>query len=165
MAPLRLLARQDDPAAFAAALRLHLDEAAHATTRLIEGQRVLTISDSTTVEHALRLGRPREVHCLRSMPGGEGGALAERLGARLWEDEDLALAAARADIGLAGADAVGPAAFVNKVGTAALCRALPTWLLAVPEKRLSRSDFDACARATGGLFEVVPLDLVRDLSL
>ncbi len=113
------------------------------------------------MERAIRAGAPAEVHCLRSEPGAEGAALAERLGARLRDDEDLPVAAAACDAGLTGADAVGRDAFVNKVGTAALCRALPTFLVDVPEKRVDADDFAACAAAAGDLFEVIPLLLVH----
>ena len=161
MAPLRLLSRADDPAAFADALRAHMDEAVGRAAGVVAGRRVLTISHSSVVEQALRSGRAAEIHCLRSEPGGEGAALAARLGAHLWEDAQLDEAAAAADVGLVGADAVGLDSFVNKVGTAALCRALPTWMIDVPEKRLAPDEFAECAAALGDLFEVVPLDLVR----
>ena len=87
--------------------------------------------------------------------------MAERLGGRLWDDASLEEAVRHADVGLTGADAVGPDAFVNKVGTAALCRALPTVLVDVPEKHLGDDDFAACVAAGGDHFEVVPLSLVR----
>jgi translation initiation factor 2B subunit (eIF-2B alpha/beta/delta family) len=163
MAPLRHLARSRDPAQFASALRAHHERTVVAAIPLVAGRRVLTISASALVEDALRRGKPAEVHCLRSEPGGEGKALAARLGATLWDDCDLPLAAQGADIALTGADAVGPDAFVNKVGTAALCQAIPTWLLDVPEKRVGREDFAACARSLGDLFEIVPLSSAQAL--
>ena len=160
MAPLRLLARAADPVQFAANLRRHLDDASDRGAALVKGKRVLTISWSGVVEQALRRGQPSQVDCLRSEPGGEGAEMAARLGGRIREDADLAGAVATSDLGLTGADAVGPDSFVNKVGTAALCRALPTVLLDIPEKRLDAVAFAECAAAAGEVFECVPLDLV-----
>jgi len=160
MAPLRRLARATDPRAFADGLRRHLEDAAWRGASIVQGKRVLTISWSGVVEQALRRGGPTEVHCLRSEPGGEGAELAARLGGRVWDDADLPRAASLCDIGLTGADAVGPDSFVNKMGTAALCRALPTVLLDIPEKRLDAVSFSECAAAPGEVFEVIPLELV-----
>ncbi len=122
---------------------------------------VLTISWSSTVVEALRLRRPRTVLCMASEPGGEGRRTAEALsdlGARAVPDEE-ALEGFPAEAAVVGADAVGPGGLVNKVRTAALCRAardrgLPAIALA-GETKLAAADLPAPEP-----FERVPLGLL-----
>lgn len=89
------------------------------------GARVLTHSASSVVIATLeRAGPPRiaSIECTASLPGGEGRALAARLRrmgfpARVVPDAGLARACAAAHVVLVGADAITPAAVVNKAGT------------------------------------------------
>lgn len=134
MAPLwRLLAAAGSsphpgPAAerFAEHLQAETAAVADAVRWLVprRGAVVLTHSSSSTVLEALRrLGdRVERVVCTRSMPGGEGRALARRLGrdgfaVDLVHDAEIADACRRATVALVGADAVTEEAVVNKVGT------------------------------------------------
>ncbi|HXF73869.1 MAG TPA: hypothetical protein VNO79_14825 [Actinomycetota bacterium] len=167
MAPLWRLAsavlEAPDPAAGAERFleRLRLDDRVPEAAAPLLPDVVLTISWSSTVVRALRLRRPREVLCMASEPGGEGRrtarALAE-LGARAVPDEE-ALATFPALAAVVGADAVGPGGLVNKVRTAALCRAahergLPAIALA-GETKLLAADLPAPEP-----FERVPLGLL-----
>jgi translation initiation factor 2B subunit (eIF-2B alpha/beta/delta family) len=107
--------------------RAHDAEAAAAQTAaaLLDGQRVLTLSRSGTVDAALRHGTPEAVAVATSHPGGEGIGVAERLTGGEQEITlipDAAVPAALAerniDLVLVGADTVHPSgAVVNKVGT------------------------------------------------
>lgn len=91
--------------------------------------RIVTFSASGTIERALvalhAAGRCRMVRCCRSLPGGEGDALALRLRhdkrppvpAEAIDDAAVTAAIAEADVVLVGADVIGPDFFVNKIGT------------------------------------------------
>jgi hypothetical protein len=143
MAPIWHLARAargPDPAAALAELRrrLHTDaEAAVAAAaawlaRLPVQRReaVATVSHSSLVDRVLaRAGL---------QPGPSGGP-------------------AGAVVGLVGADAVGPEAFLNAAGTAELAARLPTLVVATAVKLVPAAPF---ARLTGPGFEPVPLHAV-----
>jgi hypothetical protein len=60
-------------------------------------------------------------------------------------------------VGLVGADAVGPEAFLNAAGTGALAARLPTLVVATAIKLLPAEPF---ARLAGPGFEAVPLRAV-----
>lgn len=92
----------------------------------IDGETVLTVSRSGTVERALRRGDPAAVYVAASAPGGEGIDLAEALAgtARVTVHTDAAVAhlLATADIDrvAVGCDAILPdGRCVNKTGTRA----------------------------------------------
>lgn len=89
---------------------------------LPRGAVVLTHSASGTVRAALE-DLPLAVVVTESEPGGEGRALAAALDARVVPDAEAAGAVRGASAVVVGADAVGRAAFANKVGTLALARA------------------------------------------
>jgi translation initiation factor eIF-2B subunit delta len=115
--------------AFMADLESDTDAAADAI-RWVATRRsmvIVTHSDSASVRRALRRvkGRIALVRCTMSLPGGEGRALARKLGrdglpTEMIGDAEVALACADADLVLVGADAVTEDAVVNKVGTAPL---------------------------------------------
>ncbi len=72
-------------------------------------------------------GRLAGVWCGRSLPGGEGAAMAEALACLsapvvLCEDEQLRARLPEMDALLLGADAFTDKAFLNKIGTRSLCR-------------------------------------------
>jgi translation initiation factor 2B subunit (eIF-2B alpha/beta/delta family) len=105
--------------------------AAHLGARLTPAARVVTLSRSATVTHALLANADRisAITCLESRPGGEGATAAREMAAglaargwagtmRLVADAALALAVAEADGAVVGADALLADGFaVNKVGT------------------------------------------------
>lgn len=150
MAPLWRLAtavlEAEDPAAGASGFLelLRRDDRVPEAAAPLLPDAVLTISWSSSVAAALRLRRPRTIVCMVSEPGGEGRRTAEalaELGARTVPDEE-ALEAFPARAAVVGADAVGPGGLVNKVRTAALCRAarergLPAIALAGETKLLA----------------------------
>jgi hypothetical protein len=145
MAPVWHLARAargPDPHAALARLRDRLDADAGAAAdaaaawlrpRLAAGGRaaVATVSHSSLVDRVLARLDP-------GLPGGQG-------------------AAAPPVVGLVGADAVGPEAFLNAAGTGALAARLPTLVVATAIKLLPAEAF---ARLAGPGFEAVPLRAV-----
>jgi translation initiation factor 2B subunit (eIF-2B alpha/beta/delta family) len=100
-----------------------------ALTLIAEGSSVVTISNSTTVQHALRhaqrAGRRFSVICAESRPVCEGRQTAAQLASygipvRLMVDAAAVEAAASAHLVLVGADMLSMQGLVNKVGTRAL---------------------------------------------
>jgi translation initiation factor 2B subunit (eIF-2B alpha/beta/delta family) len=86
--------------------------------------RVVTLSDSSTVEAVVRALRPKRVLVLESRPGGEGVRLAKRLDAEVVTDAEMGLAVEQADCALVGIDAFDSSgAILHKIGTLplALC--------------------------------------------
>src|SRR5215217_1178805 len=91
-----------------------------------EGSRIVTISNSSTVQHALihaqRAGRRLEVICAESRPSLEGRAQAAvlmncGLSVTLLDDAAAINAAAHADLALVGADMLTNRGLINKIGT------------------------------------------------
>ena len=91
-----------------------------------EGSRIVTISNSSTVQHALihaqRAGRRLEVICAKSRPSLEGREQAALLmncglSVTLLEDAAAIEAAAHADLVLVGADMLTNRGLINKIGT------------------------------------------------
>jgi translation initiation factor 2B subunit (eIF-2B alpha/beta/delta family) len=123
---------------------------------------VVVHSFSSTVIAAVA-GSGSEAICARSDPGGEGAATAkmlDKLGARarLVKDDAALAAVAEAGAVVVGADAVGPAGVVNKIGTLRLAVAsrrhsTPCYALA-GESKLLAADLPA-----EHPFERTPLDL------
>jgi hypothetical protein len=144
MAPVWHLARAargPDPGAALAGLRAHLSAdadgavdaaAAWLRRRLAGGGRgaVATVSHSSLVDRVLA----------RLAPGAAGAA-----------------GAVQPVVGLVGADAIGPAAFLNAAGTGELAARLPTLVVATAIKLLPAEAF---ARLAGPGFEAVPLPAV-----
>jgi len=114
-------------------LRQHALLVAEGALALIgDGSTIVTISFSSTVQHALtyaqRAGRRLEVICAESLPGGEGRATVETLGAcgvaaTLLPDAEAIAAIASADLVLVGADMLTGHGLVNKTGTRAMALA------------------------------------------
>jgi len=115
---------------------------------------LVTCSASVPVrETFLMLSREVDltVCCAESRPKCEGATLAVDLVAaglrvELFTDAGISAAIPASDAVVIGADAVGPDAFVNKVGSAALCAlasttGVPVYVLAGREKVLTASDF------------------------
>jgi len=157
MAPVWHLARAargPDPRAALAGLRARLGADADAAVdaaaawlrpRLAGGGRgaVATVSHSSLVDRVLARLAPG--------PAGSPGA-AGSLGAA-----GAAGAAAWLVVGLVGADAIGPEAFLNAAGTGELAARLPTLVVATAIKLLPAEAF---ARLAGPGFEAVPLRTV-----
>jgi translation initiation factor 2B subunit (eIF-2B alpha/beta/delta family) len=151
MAPLWRLAdavlRPGDHAARARAFLETLadDDRAAAAAAALLPDTVLTISSSSTVAEAIRIRRPRHVVCMASHPGGEGLAMAKAVSA--WTEtsvveDDEAIRSLPAQAVVMGADAVTPAALINKVRTrdlseAARARGVPCYAVAGSAKFIS----------------------------
>ena len=121
---------------------------------------LLTHSASSTVREVF-VGLPNPVLVTESEPGGEGRRLADRLGWAWLPDIEAPAACAKVAAVIVGADAIGPDAFVNKVGTgrlarAARCHATPFFVIAESFKRLPPG-LEATAV---GFFESTPNELV-----
>jgi translation initiation factor 2B subunit (eIF-2B alpha/beta/delta family) len=115
--------------AFAAALRAEQKAVVARAADLLHGTVLLQSYSGTAVAAVVTAGV--RALCARSEPGGAGELAAARLTergieARVVEDEEAAGHAARADIVLTGADAVGPGGVVNEVGTRRLAEAAVT---------------------------------------
>ena len=82
----------------------------------------MTHSASSTVCSVID-GLPFRLLATASEPGGEGRRMARELGITCVEDDDAPSRVADVAAVVVGADAVGSAAFVNKVGTRTLARA------------------------------------------
>ncbi len=169
------------------AIEEHLDRAAvelaeTGALRLVGRPVVATFSFSESVREALRRARrhvdvPRRVMVARSLPGGEGEALARDLRddgyeVLLLDDPRLRERVGEAGIVMVGADTVLPdGSVVNKVGTAALARAahergVPVVVLAdsfkrQPPGRSFRSERDPVSGAP--LFERVPAEWIDEI--
>jgi hypothetical protein len=164
MAPvwhLAVAARGPDPAAALAALRRRLgadaDAAVTAATAWLRGRLAGTPGGITTVSHSSLVDRvlarvasdPRGIpEARRRVP--RWGNVAEG------EEEHRGLSTAPV-VGVVGADAIGPEAFLNADGTGALADRLPTLVVATAVKLVPGTVFE---RLGGPGFEVVPLDSV-----
>jgi ribose 1,5-bisphosphate isomerase len=123
-------------AAARAGLRAFAERLATASRKVAEraqalipaGGQVFTLSQSSTVRQTLLAAAGRrsfEVVCLEGRPNLEGRALAAALAAaripvRLAVDAAAAGLVDECDVVLVGADSIGDAGFVNKIGTRAL---------------------------------------------
>lgn len=116
--------------------------------------RVVTCSRSHAVEQTLRALADEgevEVSCAEGRPALEGRDLALALAeagvrVRLYTDAGISTAIRTADALVVGADAVGPDAFINKVGTGALAalasfEGVSAYVLAGREKIVGRDVF------------------------
>jgi translation initiation factor 2B subunit (eIF-2B alpha/beta/delta family) len=115
-----------------------------------EGNTIVTLSNSSTVQHALihaqRAGRRLEVICAESRPSLEGREQAALLlncglSVTLLGDAEAIAAAGRADLALVGADMLTNRGLINKIGThsmAAVAReaGVPFYTLCGSEKFL-----------------------------
>ena len=152
---------------------------------------LVTCSRSAAVEAAIHLAAAAEpvlVRCAESRPGREGADLASALATaglavELYSDAAISSAIADADAVVVGADAVSSRAFINKVGTGALCACaraagIHVFALAGREKILPEAVFDRLQIGTGPAhgvgslpgvtvrnpsFERVALDLVSSV--
>jgi translation initiation factor 2B subunit (eIF-2B alpha/beta/delta family) len=153
--------------------------------------RIVTCSRSAAVEETILAAAAHTkvaVACSESRPAREGVALADRLASvgvavDVYSDAAIGTALDDADALLVGADAISEDAFINKVGTRALCAladslGISTLVLAAREKILPASVFAALAlpdassakagrnaawRDRNPLFERVPLRWVAQL--
>lgn len=129
----------------------HAQRVAEYTLTLIEdGISVITLSQSSTVQHALflaqRAGRRFTVICAESRPSCEGREMAANLAAggvsvRLLIDTAAVAAVADANLVIVGADLLSAKGLVNKIGTHALALAaqasgVPLYSLCSSEKLL-----------------------------
>jgi hypothetical protein len=137
MAPIWHLAqaaRAPDPRSALAALRHHLDAdadaAVAAATTWLQGRLAATPGAVATVSHS---------------------SLVDRVLAH------VALTSADPVAGLVGADAIGPGALLNAVGTGELVGRLPTLVVATAVKLVPA---EVLGRLGGEGFEVVPLEAV-----
>ena len=129
--------------------------------------RVLTISASAAVAQALAVRKPSTVVCMSSQPGGEGLAMAGMVSAYSEVeviDDDRAIAEVPADAVLIGADAITPAAVINKVKSlelvqAAAARNIPRYSVAGSAKLVP------CDLPVADLFQAVPLELFTAIAL
>lgn len=167
------------------------DEVARRAVPLLPDEgRVLTLSASSTVRHAVEAaaeeGRSLEVVCLESRPMSEGRHLARALASEgipvVYAVDAAAWALARdCSAVLLGADSIGDRGFVNKIGSRSLAGAadamdLPLYLLADRTKLVppgfpqplddERPDEEVWkgppgVRVWNGYFEAVPLGSVR----
>jgi len=118
----------DQPGADLTGLRWSLLEgnrqiASHLAGLLRPACRVLTLSNSSTVEAALRAAAHCQVYILESLPGGEGGLLAQKLGATVVPDAVMGRQVSAMDLALVGIDAYDASgAILNKIGTLPLAR-------------------------------------------
>jgi translation initiation factor 2B subunit (eIF-2B alpha/beta/delta family) len=158
------IARGPDAAAALGRFRIQVARASHAiarhavgvlTLRRAEGAcRIVTCSASAAVQAVVVALAERidvALACAEGRPRLEGLDLAARLAQRgipveVYTDAGIGTALDRADALLVGADAVGPSAFINKVGTHALCAlassmGTPAYVLAGREKILSAEHF------------------------
>lgn len=131
--------------------------------------KLVTCSRSHAVEEALMaLARAVEIEvsCTESRPALEGRDLAVALSrsgihVTLYTDAGIASALPGAEAFLAGADAIGPDAFINKVGTAPLAalaavEGVPTYVLAGREKIVSAEVFASLRHGGGPSADVWP---------
>jgi translation initiation factor 2B subunit (eIF-2B alpha/beta/delta family) len=146
---------------FAFRVAAERDEIAEKAAALLPNV-VLVHSFSSTVIAAVATAGARAI-CTLSEPGGEGADMAERLtevgvGARVVDDAVALLTIDEVGAVVVGADAVGPAGVVNKVGTRMLAEvtrrhSIPCFCLA-GESKLLAADLPAPHP-----FERTPLDL------
>jgi initiation factor 2B subunit 1/2 family protein len=146
---------------FAVRVAAEPGEIAREATALLPGIVVVHSFSSTVIAAVAAAGA--QAICARSEPGGEGATTVKRLvelgaGARLVGDGEALEAVAEAGAVVVGADAVGPAGVVNKVGTLRLAEAArrystPCYALAGESKLL------AAGLPAAHPFECTPLDL------
>jgi translation initiation factor 2B subunit (eIF-2B alpha/beta/delta family) len=131
--------------------------------------RIATVSSSVAVEATileLKAHRDVRVACAESLPAREGRGLAQRLAAagvtvEVFTDAGISSAVTGVDSVLVGADAVGPDAFINKVGTAAVsalaaAAGIPVYVLCGRERIVSRAVFEDLRSVEGSAAEVWP---------
>ena len=151
---------------------------------------IVTCSKSRPVEEAIRLAAREHalvVSCAEGRPAKEGRELARALAdahiqVDFYSDAAISAVTPAADAVLVGADALGGGAFINKVGTAAICAlaaasGVPAYVLAGREKILPDDVFRALTPKGGSpneiwrdpgagiqvrnpYFEVIPLSIV-----
>jgi translation initiation factor 2B subunit (eIF-2B alpha/beta/delta family) len=194
------IAGREDPAAWATAER-RWDRAPTALARFADAAfsgndplHIATCSLSGTVTATVRrlaCQRPVRVSCSEGRPALEGRQLAESLASAgiavdFYTDAGLSTAVDAVDLVLVGADAVGSAAWINKVGTrlvaaAALHRGIPVHVLATSDKlvmpllwpHLAKGDADPSeiwrspppgVRVRNPYFEAIPLELATTVT-
>ena len=131
--------------------------------------RIATVSSSVAVEATileLKTHRDVRVACAESLPAREGRGLAQRLAAagvtvEVFTDAAISSAVTVVDAVLVGADAVGPDAFINKVGTAAVSAlaaavGIPVYVLCGRERIVSGAVFEDLRSVEGSAAEVWP---------
>jgi translation initiation factor 2B subunit (eIF-2B alpha/beta/delta family) len=117
---------------FKRTLRQHALSVAEGALGLIEeGSSIVTLSNSSTVQHALihaqRAGRRLEVICAESYPSYEGREQATLLAncglsVKLLDDKAAIAAVEHANLVLVGADMLTNRGLVNKIGTYAMAK-------------------------------------------
>jgi hypothetical protein len=175
MAPvwhLAVAARGSDPAAALAGLRRRLgadaDAAVDAATAWLRGRLagtpggVATVSHSSLVDRVLArvaadprgtpASRARETPAARREAPRRGSVADRRSGGERLSTAPM--------VGLVGADAIGPEAFLNADGTGELAARLPTLVVATAVKLVPATVFE---RLGGPGFEVVPLAAVASV--
>lgn len=191
----RLASARDAAAAVAGGFARRVEAAGpaiarHAQALLPDGARVATISSSGSVRAALELAaetRTLEVVCFESRPLSEGRRLAASLAdaglsVELAVDAAIHALAPGCDIVLIGADSIGDAGAVNKIGSVGLTAAarqggvdvyvltdttklLPRgWPKHLDDDRPAREVWDALpagVRVWNRYFEAVPLEWLR----
>jgi translation initiation factor 2B subunit (eIF-2B alpha/beta/delta family) len=163
----------------------------HLSDLLDDGDRVLTLSDSSTVRAGLIRAAEEgalEVVCLESRPLGEGVRLARALSAvgipvTVAVDAAMSVLLEGCRAVLLGADSVGDAGIVNKVGSVAAARCalaagVPVWVVTDRTKFLpsgfpqplddDRPADEVCrppgdAKVWNRYFELLPFDLVQSV--
>ncbi len=128
---------------------------------------IVTCSKSRPVEEAIRLAARDHallVSCAESRPAKEGRDLARGLAdthipVDFYGDAAISAVVPSADAVLVGADALGDGAFINKVGTGALCAlatssGVPAYVLAGREKILPGDVFRTLTLRGGSPYEV-----------
>ena len=129
--------------------------------------RIVTCSRSHIVERTIRAlaaDTAVDVCCAEGRPALEGRDLAASLAqagipVTLYTDAGIGAAIPSAEAFLAGADAIGPDAFINKVGTGALAalgaaEGIPTYVLAGREKVVPVHVFNELALSGGATSDV-----------
>jgi translation initiation factor 2B subunit (eIF-2B alpha/beta/delta family) len=179
---------------FKRSLRQHALRVAEGALGLIgEGSTIVTLSNSSTVQHALihaqRAGRRLEVICAESSPNNEGreqAALLANCGlaVTLVEDQAAVAAVAEANLVLVGADMLTNSGLVNKIGTRVMAQTAhaagtPFYTLCGSEKFLPpgfqpreatdwpvQGAWPDAPRAIGGsrhLFDFTPLEMLAGI--
>jgi hypothetical protein len=184
MAPiwhLALAARDPDPAAALAGLRRRLgadaDAAVAAATAWLRGRLAGTAGGVATVSHSSLVDRvlarvasdPRgDLEARRRVPdrgrrpttGPDPVAVGPRRGSVAEGEAARSGSSTAPVVGLVGADAIGPEAFLNADGTGELAARVPTLVVATAVKLVPGAVFE---RLGGPGFEVVPLAAVAAL--
>ena len=96
----------------------HARIAGHVAEVIPRGVSIITLSHSSTVEASVREVQPGRIYVLESLPGGEGRAMADRVGGAVIPDAKMARAAEEVDCAVVGIDAYDRSgALLHKVGT------------------------------------------------